>query len=244
MDSLETLEKEYGFDISNLDKGEWYQISKLELSEEFMEQFEDKIDWDEHFTQWEVDESILRKYAKHVTIRMVWESISYQKGLSKEFILDFADKLDPTIIAEYQELPLKLVAIWSRDEENSDLVYKALEYQRVTSKLLDLLIKRDFFIDWRKLSQEGKLTDKAFIDHHNEIYWSLISKDRKLSENQIEKFNRYVDWGLISEYQKLSIDFIVKMSDYIVVDRLKQNKLIDQNELEEKGIYTLLRLTQ
>lgn len=244
VDSMETLEKEYGFDPSDLDKNDWYQISKLELSEEFMQQYEDKIDWEEHFMQWEIDESIIRKYAKHVKIHRAWESISYQKGLSKEFILDFADKLDPTIIVEYQEIPLKLVGIWSRDKKNSDLVFKALEYQRITSKLLNLLIKRNFEIDWRKLSREGNVTDTALIEHRNKVHWSVISKERVLSEKQIESFNSYLDWELISQYQKMSIEFIIKMSNYIDIDALKENKVINQEELYEKEVYTLLKLAQ
>lgn len=244
VDSLEILEDEYGFDISNLTANDWFRISKLELSEEFMEKYKDKIDWNEHFLEWQIDDHLIAKYSEYITYRATWESISYQKGLSKEFILQFYDKLDPTVIAEHQKVPLKIIAQWAKDPKSADLIEKVLEYQVIQSKTLDILIKYDAHIDWIGLSKKGKVSKAAFLKHHDSFNWDMISEHRTLTEQHLIEFQHHLNWTKVSKYQKMSIDFIVSMSDYININALKENKKVNQKELEDKEIYLLLRLAK
>ena len=61
---LEDLEKErFGFDINELSKSDWNEISSYEVSEEFIKKYHDKLDWDYLIDSGSLTESLIREFS-------------------------------------------------------------------------------------------------------------------------------------------------------------------------------------
>lgn len=244
VDSEEILLNYYGYDINEATKSDWYQISQLELSTEFAEKYQDNIDWEEQFKNYILDEKILRKYIPKIETQAVWFYISYHYKLSPEFIWDFQKKLDPTVIVQTQVLPIKLILKWAKNEDNVDLIEDVFENQRITSNLLEKLIKLDASVDWYKLSKQSRVTKQVLRKYSHKIIWNVFSRDRELSEDTLFEFKNEVDWTEVSKNQEMSKDFILKMYNYVDIKALKQNEKVDQKMLEDEGVYVYLNLMQ
>ena len=77
---------------------------KLNIScsnqENFIREFQDKVDWDEISCNQELSEDFIREFQDKVD----WIEISYNQKLSENFIREFQDKVDWYIIYQCQKL--------------------------------------------------------------------------------------------------------------------------------------------
>lgn len=243
VDNEKILLDYYGYDVNEATKSEWYQISQIELSKEFAEKYEDKIDWEEQFRNYILDEDILRKHIHKIETPAVWFFISYHYKLSPEFILEFQNKLDLDSIISQQELPLKLILKWAKKEEYHDLIEKVFENQKITSKLIMNIEKIDrSLINWHQISSTARITKSLLRAVPDKLFWNVVCRDRDLSEETLIEFKDYVDWIEVSKNQKMSKDFILKMYNYVDIKALKDNKKINQNQLSDEGVYVYLNL--
>ncbi len=79
----------------------WWNISCCQnLSEPFIERFQDKVDW--IYISWrsKLSESFIEKFQNKVH----WENISLNQSLSESFIEEYQDKVDWVIISHFQKL--------------------------------------------------------------------------------------------------------------------------------------------
>jgi len=72
----------------------------VELSEDFIIKFQDKVNWHWISYQQKLSEDFVREFQDKVN----WKYISIKRKSSSEFILEFIDKLDIDEILENQEL--------------------------------------------------------------------------------------------------------------------------------------------
>jgi len=71
------------------DKFDWATISRLKLSEQFIEKYKDKVDWNRISECQELSEKFIEKYKDKVN----WYYISKHQKLSTEFIIKHMDKI-------------------------------------------------------------------------------------------------------------------------------------------------------
>ncbi len=99
--------------------------------------------------------------------------------------------------------------------------------------VLPLLDDKEALRRW-KMSRKGK---HCFFSK----YW--VSKD--FIETQIKDYPDFfhkMSWNDISFNQRLSCDFIARNITNIDFFSLRRNPFVNQNELEEKGIYLMAKL--
>ncbi len=95
---------------------------------------------------------------------------------------------------------------------------------------------------WLHIS-DFQLLSESFIDRHQDnISWDWVSQSQILSEDFIAKHKDNVHCGWISMKQKMSIEFILIHIHFIVLDNLRYNKQINQEELENRDFYTMVKL--
>lgn len=93
----------------------------------------------------------------------------------------------------------------------------------------------------QKLDDKEALRRWKLTKRNKSMFFSKYSVSEEFIESQIEKIESYV-WRAISQYQILSSDFIVRYMDKIDFSLLKYNPFVNQEELEEKGVYVMAKL--
>jgi hypothetical protein len=89
--------KDYGFKRSlknfrNINSYYWNHISThTDISEDFIREFQDKLDWDSISQYQNLSESFMEEF-KH---KLDWYLISTFQKMSKDFIIKFTDELEP-----------------------------------------------------------------------------------------------------------------------------------------------------
>ena len=74
--------------IKRVELIDWWRISMQPLSEKFIREFKDKVNWDVISTCQKLSENFIREFKDKVN----WECISAYQHLSKDFIREFKDK--------------------------------------------------------------------------------------------------------------------------------------------------------
>lgn len=94
---------------------------------------------------------------------------------------------------------------------------------------LPILDDKEALRRW-KMSRSGK--------HY---FFSKYHVSENFMESQKSMFHEMI-WNDISLYQVLSYDFIVRNKEHINFSTLQHNPFVNHDELEEKGVYLLIRL--
>lgn len=71
--------------------------SKYSLSEEFIEEFQNYLDWEDIFYYQKLSPSIIKKFSERVN----WESISCRQKLPEDLIKEFSDKVNWSLISQH-----------------------------------------------------------------------------------------------------------------------------------------------
>lgn len=110
------------------DLGFWIRVSESKsLSEEFIEEFEDKICWG-YICLYNLSEKFIEKHID----RLNWGSISFYCKLSESFIRKFNHKMDWQSIAMNQELSEEF--IWEFKHKLSFYSDYIIQFQKVSDK--------------------------------------------------------------------------------------------------------------
>ena len=135
------INSQYVYTYDSLDDVNWIQLSYCKLTEPFIREFQNKVDWEsiswcqtlsEEFIRefkdevyWspisesqKLSESFIREFADMV----FWDKISQHQVLSEEFIREFADKVDWTGISIYQTLSEDFIREF-QDNVNWDYIF-------------------------------------------------------------------------------------------------------------------------
>jgi hypothetical protein len=191
----------------------WEDISRTILTQEFIINFKDYLDWHilnnqfqckyypkEFFTEYFINQT----YDK-LSLSIIMITFSFDE----EFIKNISEKIN--IIDEYGE-------IWNCISHNQNLSE-------------DFIREFQNNVGWYCISEYQKLSEDFIIEFQNKIIWFIISRSQVLSEKFIKKFQDKLDWDDISQYQKLSEKFIWKF-----IDKVNLINIIKYQELSEEFI--------
>ena len=98
-DIKKKIEWEDFYDL-DFDWGDLEFYKKNKLSEEFIREFKDKVDWWCISRYQELSEDFIREFKN----RVIWKMISKYQTLSEEFIREFKNSVDWEMISYYQTL--------------------------------------------------------------------------------------------------------------------------------------------
>ena len=112
----------------------WYEVSEHEgLTEDFIREFQDKVDWDCISKYQRLSEDFIREFKYSVD----WYYISAYQHLSVEFIEEFKDRLDMELIADswhYKSVEEKKKAVMDTGlyecHEDYFIAYKGIRADR------------------------------------------------------------------------------------------------------------------
>ena len=149
--------KELGYDIDNLTKYAWENISMDRyLSKFFIEEFQDKVDWECISACQRLSEDFIEKYQDKVD----WGCISVYQKLSESFIEKYQDKVDWECISAYQHLSDSFIEKY-KDKLNMDYIndswrYKPTEFKKeqvINTGLYDC--HDDYFIAYKGIRSDN-----------------------------------------------------------------------------------------
>ncbi|GIX90852.1 uncharacterized protein CDAR_551961 [Caerostris darwini] len=118
------------------DKVDWEEISICQKrSEDFIREFQDKVDWEEISICQKLSEDFIREFQDKVD----WYWISICQKLSEDFIREFQDKVDWEEISEYQKLSEDFIREF-QDKVHWEEIFK---YQTLSVDFMRELIKKE-----------------------------------------------------------------------------------------------------
>lgn len=138
---------------------DWKQLSKRKLSIEFIEEFADKLDWDELTKNNTFEESFIRKHIDRFNM----------------FILACYQRLSETFIREYADNEVFLKGAISHQTYT-------VNFAREHIKQFCEYLHKDFFRE-NTLPQE-----KFFEEFKDSVNWWYLNKNSKLTPKLIEKY--------------------------------------------------------
>ena len=194
-------------------KNQWQDISQYQkLSEDFIREYQDKVDWDCISKYQKLSESFIREFQD----KMNWTCISNHQKLSESFIREFQYKVIWVLISAKQKLSESFI------REFQDEVYwcKISRWQNLSEDFI-----RDFQnkVYWEIISKYQKLSESFIREFQDKVNWYWISIVQNLSESFIREFQDKVYWWHISKQQKLSNEFIEEFKDRLDLNRIKDS---------------------
>jgi len=119
----------------NFSEEEWREISCYQkLSEDFIQEFKDKVDW-EYISCYQIlSEDFIREFIN----RIHWDGISYYQQLSEEFVQEFKNEVDWEYISRYQKLSSKFIdefIDYMYYEKSFRNIYKERFYQYINPNI-------------------------------------------------------------------------------------------------------------
>ena len=176
-------------------------IKYVTLTEDFMRQFQFRIDWGEVSWSQTLSYSFIREFKD----RVCWTGICGSHQLTEAFIEEFQEYVDWNTVAEYQTMSEQFVRRFHSRIDH--MVYIAIKNPNLSESFL-----REFHecMDWGVISRSQKLSEAFMEEFHEHIHWNQISKHQQLSESFIRRFIDLLDIESIFANQKLSMDFITE----------------------------------
>ena len=158
-----------------------------------------------------------------------WKSVSKHKGLTEDFIREFADFVDWEWISQYQHLSEGFI------REFADRVYWywISKYKHLSEDFI-----REFAdeLDWVGISLYQRLSEDFIRENKCRVNWHCVSIFQHLSENFIREFKDEVNWAWISAYQHLSKEFIEEFKDKIYMNFIADSWHYKSVEEKKKAV--------
>ena len=134
-------------------------------SDEFIEEFKDKINWLYLITYQKFDEQKLRQYIDpyFFRYRSIWSALSIHQTLSETFIDEFKDKLSWLDICCYQKLSEPFI------KTHAD------------------------YVDWTEISIHQILSESFIEEFQDKVDWYYIDMYQKFSDSFFNKFKEKIN---------------------------------------------------
>ena len=162
------------------DKVDWYYISVYQnLSEDFIREFQDKVNWNAISEYQRLSEAFIREFQDKVN----WSSISARQKISEDFIREFQDKVDWVIISVYQKLSENFICDF-QDKVDWECISK---YQKLSKSFiqryedyLDMCFIRDNWIYTSTEEKKRSIIDTGKYECHEDYFiaYKAIKNDR------------------------------------------------------------------
>ena len=170
-------------------------------------------------------EDFIREFADEVN----WFSISLYQHLSEDFIREFKDKVDWFSISEQQHLSEDFIREF---KDRLDWFYVSVN-QHLSEDFIREFKDR---VNWNWISMFQHLSEAFIREFKDDVYWSYISTYQRLSEDFIRKFKDKVNWVNISAYQYLSKEFIEEFKDNIDMKWIADSWHYKSTEEKKKAV--------
>lgn len=212
--------KEEGYnDILKLNLTNWKEISKLELSENFINIFQDFISWKCVITQLNLTEDFLIKYENKIN----WLDVLKYQNLSRKILDKFKLENEEWIfitkeknlnyyLLKYNESCWKYISKYqylTKDMLNDykDFLFwdDICKYQKLHENIIE---EFSYKMSWKNICRYQKLSEKFINNNWYDINWKYVSIYQKLSENFIIQNDNRINWKYVFRFQKLSYDFL------------------------------------
>ena len=205
--------------VGRITKYDWNWISRYNtLSEEFIEEFADKVNWYCISVHQKLSESFIRKHADKVN----WSAISSTQTLSEDFIREFQDKVVWYNISAYQKLSESFI----REYQHKVVWYCISKYQKLSESFI-----REFQdeVHWNKISIYQKLSE-SFIDEFKNKLNISCAKDSWHHKTTEEKKQAVIDTNLYECHEDYFIAYKGIRSD-------RYSKYNFQYQYNKGGVY-------
>ena len=170
-------------------------------------------------------EDFIREFADEVN----WFSISLYQHLSEDFIREFKDKVDWFSISEQQHLSEDFIREF---KDRLDWFYVSVN-QHLSEDFIREFKDR---VNWNWISMFQHLSEAFIREFKDDVHWSYISTYQRLSEDFIRKFKDKVNWVNISAYQHLSKEFIEEFKDNIDMKWIADSWHYKSTEEKKKAV--------
>jgi len=204
-------------------------IKKLELNCS-VEEFEDKVDWDDISRYQKLSEDFIREFQDEVD----WIYISKYQKLSENFIREFKNKVNWGCISIHQKLSEGFIR-----EFKNKVNWGCISIHQKLSEGFIMEFKDK--VSWGIISIYQNLSEGFIREFKDKVSWYNISIYQNLSEGFIREFKDKVDWGCISKYKKLSEGFIREFKLKIGSDNwIYKDKEFKLEKIKNTGLYEFL----
>ncbi len=207
-----------------------------ELSEEFLEKYENHISWATVFRHRNNTIEFIEKHYDPSDYMHTRHICSYQK-LTEDFMEKYQNQLDWHQICCSQVLPESFIEKLLNSNvlglRRNCIYWRAIcQCQHLSSKFMT---KYQNLLAWYLISRYQTLTEDFITKFKKKISWDNISSYQRLSEKFIHKFRRKVKWNMISSYQPMSEKFIIKHRKRLDLDRVVTSRKISK-PLQDKWV--------
>jgi hypothetical protein len=244
-----------------------YLCKRQKLSREVIEKYGDVLTWNWVLSKSKVDEDLLLRYQHHLN----FELAVVKQSLSLDFIKKHVGKLfDMTFVCRYQKLTEKFIKdnldLMDKNMQNWHFIscnnkiklsekfiqeYKdklSIKEISQTNKLSEEFIRENISeIDFDGISKKSKLSIDFIKEFREKLSYYYLVRYQQLSEDIIEDITESYVWNEVFNYQSLSAEFVMKHLFRMIgkpwhVSALRKNKKINQQELEDKGVYVAIKM--
>ena len=212
MEDFEYINNELGTNFCSMAEINWTEISqsfKGILSEEFIDRFNDKVDWRLISRNQALSEPFIEKYQDKV----VWSSISRNQALSEPFIEKYKDKVDWAYISTYQKLSESFI---EKYKDKVDWTYISI-YQKLSEEFIE---KYQNKVYWAYISMFQKLSEEFIEKFQDKVSGYRISEYQKLSDEFIKRHNLIVKKNSLWQYKdkEFKKEEVIKTGKYECYD--------------------------
>ena len=231
----------------------WYYTHNFRLSEKFISDFKDKVDWIFISTNYTLTESFIEKFENYVD----WVSISLYQKLSENFILKHKNQLHWEAIFSHQKLSENFI----REFQHMIGVNWVFKSQKLSEDFIREFKDRN--INWYFISEYQKLSESFIREFKDKVDWYRISRYQNLSKKFILEFEDKINlYGLIcnkhnwfnysyktgtnaniDEFLNTDINYdkLSKLVTGLIVNELREDmKVIEGKECKVKDIIDMI----
>jgi hypothetical protein len=194
--------------------------------------------WYRILDEQKVGTKFIEKYAEYFDEKC-WNVLSEKQRMSQSFMIKNMDKVRLDRIRGNVKLDIDFIDNYG-DILNWDNIVR---YQTLNTEIIDKYAD-DLVKHYYSLVRKYKLSEE-FIEKscHQPYTWGHTCASQDLSETFMDKHAEHLKWDIVSRHQKMSIGFIAKYSHKLSEQGLRINKKLDQQELEDSGVYTMIKLS-
>jgi hypothetical protein len=175
------------------------ELYENQLTEKFIEEHIDEVDWRYISIYQILSNSFIEKHSDKLNLYLIYQF----QILSEDFIEKHIDIINWYFISQFQKLSEGFIEKY----KNKFDLHLISQYQKLNEEFIERNSDR---INWYWISMYQKLSLEFIERHSNEVDWLYISKYQKLNSEFIEKHIDKLNLSYISKYQKLSSEFIEK----------------------------------
>lgn len=264
MSLIESITKFLESDPNNAKFIHWYEVSKLNLSSEFIRKYKNNVHWPTLCMYQNLDLSIINEFSDKIDYlllsknnelsedtltkiidRLDWEKVQKYRKLSINFISDNSINLDPVLMLKHQKLSNDIIEgiLESSGKHFDEFIVLAIEHQTLTTAFIDKYAGKFnlcLFINKQKISSEWIFNNFELLNQkeQEEMFVCQTAPVELLEDPNIVV--KFIEPILIK--QKL-LESIINNEFIILCEKLHQTSNLVEHQLLNEDQYTTIALT-